>query len=369
MTTVDNNKRRKIILVDDNMANLTLGKNMLKPFYEVYPVPSAEKLFDLLAHIEADLILLDVMMPEMDGFEAIRRLKSSEQWRDIPVIFLTSQSDEGSELEGFDLGAIDYVYKPFSAPLLLKRIENHLLIEAQKSELKDWNDNLQKKVREKTSQIVGLENSVLNTVAELVEFRDDITGRHIYRTQKYLELLVNRMLEEGTYADQIADWDLDYLLPSAQLHDVGKIAISDTILNKPGRLTEEEFEIMKTHPATGVEIIERIAKNTEESDFLKHATTIAGTHQEKWDGSGYPAGLQGTDIPLEGRLMAIADVYDALISARPYKEAMSHEKAKSIIMENSGSHFDPKLVEVFAHIADKFAEIAAQNRDDEEVGQ
>jgi len=355
--------RKKIVLVDDNMANLTLGKTMLRTFYEVYPAPSAAKMFELLKHIDADMILLDIMMPDMDGFEAIKVLKSDKELMDIPVIFLTSKNDEGSEIEGFNLGAIDYVYKPFSAPLLLKRIEIHLLIESQRKQLRGLNENLAAKVNKKTERILGLENSVMSTVAELVEFRDDITGGHIYRTQKYLEILIKQMLEDKVYDSQVSKWDLEYVLPSAQLHDVGKIAISDNILKKQGPLTPEEFEVMKTHAAVGVEIIERITQNAEENDFLKHAMIIAGTHQEKWNGSGYPVGLRGEDIPLEGRLMAIADVYDALISVRPYKKAMSKDEAKRIMIEESGSHFDPALIKVFEKVADQFAEVAEENRD------
>ncbi|MDR1935792.1 MAG: response regulator, partial [Candidatus Accumulibacter sp.] len=302
------NRRYKIMLVDDNMANLAMGKNMLKDTYEVYAIPSAAKLFEILEHVTPDLILLDVMMPEMDGYEAIRQLKADQRRADIPVIFLTSRTDEHSELEGLSLGAIDYVAKPFSAPLLLKRIENHLLLVSQRMELKNYNDNLQEMVRRKTEQIVELQNAVLSTVAEMVEFRDNLTGWHVTRTQMYLELLVNMLLEEKIYDDEVSSWDLDFLIPSAQLHDVGKIAISDAILNKPGKLTFEEFEEMKKHVVIGVEAIDRIAKRTRGHAFLLHARIIAGTHHEKWDGSGYPAGLRERGIPLEGRLMAIADV-------------------------------------------------------------
>jgi putative two-component system response regulator len=198
---------------------------------------------------------------------------------------------------------------------------------------------------------------VLNTVADLVEFRDDVTGGHVSRTQEYLKILLEEMIAGGVYMDEIYDWDLDYLLPSAQLHDVGKIAISDLILNKPDKLTHEEFEIMKTHVAIGVQAILKIEKNAEEHSFLKHARLIAGGHHEKWDGTGYPVGLGGKDIPLEGRLMAIADVYDALISKRPYKRPLSTDDARHIIEEGSGLHFDPILVEVFSKVAGQFAEI------------
>jgi len=356
--------RNKIIMVDDNLANLTIGRNLLKTFYEVYPATSAAKLFEILEHIMPDLILLDIEMPEMNGYETIKKLKADQRYSDIPVIFLTSKADEASEMEGFDLGALDYVAKPFSGPLLLKRIENQLLISAQKKELlanqeelQDYADNLEVKVREKTAEVINLQNAVMSTVADLVEFRDKHTGGHISRTQLFLQSLINEVIREGTYADEVSKWDMDFFLPSAQLHDVGKIGISDTILNKPGKLTPEEFEIMKTHVDIGVEAIERIMNETNEHTFLAHALLIAGTHHEKWDGTGYPTGLKGLNIPIEGRLMAIADVYDALVSIRPYKKAFSHEEACKIIEEGAGTHFDPVLVKVFKNVEDEFKEI------------
>lgn len=351
-------KRHTIMLVDDNMANLSIGKNMLKDKYEVYPLPSAAKLFEVLSHVSPDLILLDVEMPEMNGYEVIRQLKADTATADIPVLFLTVKSDENSELEGLNLGAVDYVPKPFSAPLLLKRIENHLLASIQKKKLKNYNDNLQTMVRQQSSKIFDLQNVVLSTVAELVEFRDDVTGGHVSRTQKYLQLLINILIEDNIYPQEISQWDLYFLLPSAQLHDVGKIAISDAILNKPGRLTPEEFEIMKTHVSIGISIMERIERNAQEHAFLRHAKTFVATHHEKWDGSGYPFGLRGEAIPLEGRLMAIADVYDALISTRPYKPPLDVEEAERIIIEGSGKHFDPTLIDIFRKTANGFAKIA-----------
>jgi len=352
--------RNKIIMVDDNKTNLSQGKSILSDYYETYPVTSAAKMFELLDNVSVDLILLDVMMPEMDGFEAIKKLKANDKFKNIPVIFLTSKDDKKSELDGFNLGAIDYVSKPFSAPVLLKRIENHLLLEKQREELIDWNENLQEKVEENTAKIIRLEGSLLSTIVELVEFRDSNTGGHIHRTQRYLESLIEKMQELGIYEEELKQRDLNVLIPASQLHDVGKIAISDAILNKPGKLSTEEFEIMKRHPTIGVEILEGIRKNVGNSDFLYYASIFAGTHQEKWDGTGYPLRLRGKEIPLEGRLMAIGDVYDALISKRPYKEPIAHEEACKTIIEGSGTHFDPILVDVFEHVSDKFKEIAEE---------
>jgi len=213
-------------------------------------------------------------------------------------------------------------------------------------------------VREKTKEVLNLQNAILTTVADLVEFRDKQTGGHINRTQQYLSFLIEELIREGIYSDETKEWEMDFLLPSAQLHDVGKIAITDLILNKPDKLTPEEFEIMKTHVTAGVAAINKIISVTDEHAFLHYALLFAGTHHEKWDGTGYPAKIKGAEIPLEGRLMAIADVYDALISTRPYKKPFTHEEAKKIIEESSGTHFDPVLVEVFQSVSDEFAEVA-----------
>ncbi len=359
-------KRQTIMLVDDNQANLSIGKNMLKDFYEVYALPSPERLFKFLETITPDLILLDVIMPGMNGFDVIRILKANTRYANIPVIFVTSKAEETDELEGLALGAVDYVTKPFSAAILLKRIENHLLIERQKAELKNLNDNLITMVREKTIQIAKLQNSIISAVADFVEFRDTCTGGHISRTQKYMQLLVNHLVEHDVYSDEVLTWEnMDYLLPSTPLHDLGKLFISDAILNKPGKLTPEEFEIMKTHVVKGVEAIRRLEKNAETQAFLQYAETVAGTHHEKWDGSGYPSGSKGQDIPLIGRLMAIADVYDALTSIRPYRTPLTTEEAAKVIIESSNAHFDPVLVDVFRKMEGEFAFIAKNCRDND----
>jgi putative two-component system response regulator len=352
------NGRQKIFLVDDNMTNLTAGKTMLKDHYDVFSMPSGAKLFEIMEKVRPDLILLDIEMPEMDGYTALKKLKEEKKTRDIPVIFLTARNDPGSELKGLSLGAIDYISKPFSPPLLLKRLENHLLIRNQQMALQDYNDNLQHMVQKRTRQVVELQNSILNTVTEMVEFRDDVTGGHIERTQSYLKLLVDKLLQEKIYWEEVASWNLEFLIPSAQLHDVGKIAISDAILNKPGKLTAEEFEIMKRHASIGEAAIEGIMKTNSENDFLNHAKIFAGTHHEKWDGSGYPRGLKDYAIPLQGRLMAVADVYDALIAVRPYKQPFTTQEAERIILEGREKHFDPVLVDLFLDLEPQFARIA-----------
>jgi putative two-component system response regulator len=346
--------RKKIVLVDDNPVNLKLARNTLMGAYDVFTVPSAAKLFQLLEKTLPDLILLDVMMPEMNGYDAIKILKANSRTADIPVLFLTSKSDTSSELEGFNLGAMDYVSKPFSPQLLLKRVDVHMLVESQKKDLKHINENLQQIVDEKTEAVLELQNAVLKTMSNLVESRDDVTGGHVERTERYLGLLVEEMLKMGIYRNILETWDIKLYLQSAQLHDVGKIAIRDNILMKAGPLTKEEFEEMKKHTTFGEKVIEKIQQSARESMFLTHAKIMAGTHHEKWDGTGYPRGIAGSNIPLQGRLMALVDVYDALVSERPYKKAFPPEQAIRIISEGSGIQFDPALIGVFAAAAARF---------------
>jgi putative two-component system response regulator len=368
-------ERAVVMVVDDNIANLKVAKNALVQSYDVFTVPSAAKMFDLLKRNKPNLILLDIDMPEMDGFDATKNLKDGHDTKDIPVIFLTARGDPENELKGLALGAIDYISKPFMPQLLHKRVELHLTVEAQKHLLEDqakqledhvkeiehFNKNLQHMVDEKTSEVLKLQNAILRTVADLVESRDDATGGHVERTQNFLKALMDGLIELGIYKEQMSDWDIGLMLESSQLHDVGKIAISDNILKKPGVLTSEEFDDMKKHVTFGINIIERIENEAISADFLRYAKIFVGAHHEKWDGSGYPNGLAGEGIPLAGRLMAIADVYDALTSDRPYKKAFPHEEAVRIIQERSGSHFDPVLVDVFNKVADKFAEYAYSN--------
>jgi len=330
--------KKTIFVVDDNNTNLSLAESALQDQYRVITLPSAEKMFKFLEKTTPDLILLDIEMPEMDGFEALVRLK--ENHIDIPVIFLTSLIDAEVEVKGFQLGVIDFITKPFSAPVLANRIKTHLQI-----------DEI---IRERTAQLQSLQNAIIFGFADLLESRDEETGGHVERTSAYIEILLDSLSERGLYADDIKEINREWFVSSARLHDVGKIVISDTILNKPGKLTDEEFEIMKTHAVEGERAIDMIASRTYDVEFLKNARLFAGNHHEKWDGSGYPRGLKGTDIPLQGRLMAFADVYDALMSERPYKKPFTEEDTVRIIMEGSGKHFDPIVADVFSEVRDKF---------------
>jgi len=354
-------EHKTIFLVDDDPTNLAVGSDALEEHYDVLTLNSGLRLLKLLESSLPDLILLDVGMPEMDGYEVIKIIKSKPKTAHIPVIFLTAKSDGESELKGLSLGAVDYIIKPFSAPLLLKRIELHLLVESQKQELIGFNNNLLDMVEARTKTVVELQNSILKTMAELVEFRDNITGSHIERTQAYLHALLKQLPKSGLHREEISRWNIELVLQSAQLHDIGKIAIKDSILQKPGRLTDEEFEEIKTHTVFGEKIIEKIKESTTDQAFLEYAGVLAVSHHEKWDGSGYPKGLAGDEIPLLGRIMAIADVYDALVSERPYKKAFTHSEAVGIIMEGKGKHFDPVLADLFMEVSDEFEKIAMQH--------
>ena len=349
---------KTVFVVDDDVTNLTVCVNALKSTHNVFSFSSGKLLLKRLEKQIPDLILLDIDMPEMSGFEVLKHIRGIGNAADIPVIFLTAKIDVDSELEGLSLGAIDYIFKPFSPLLLLKRIEVHLLIEDQKKKLTDFNNNLQEMVNVKTKTVVELQNAILTTMTRLVDCRDDATGGHIDRTQRYMEVLLKKGLECGYFRDESSSWDLSLLVQSTQLHDVGKIAIKDNILLKPDKLTDEEFEEIKKHTTFGEDVITEIQRNTEDHKFLEYAKIFAGTHHEKWDGSGYPRGLKADEIPVLGRTMAIVDVYDALVSDRPYKKGFSHEKAVSIILESKGTHFDPDFVDLFLYVSDDFNAIS-----------
>jgi len=351
-------KRETIIVVDDDITNLTAAKNTLSKKYNVITAPSGDKLFLLLEKVTPELILLDVEMPGMNGYRVMKILQNKERTAHIPVIFLTAKIDPESELKGLNLGAVDYITKPFSRALLIKRIDLHIVFEQQRKELLKHNLSLENEVDKKTRTVLELQNAILKAVAELVERRDNVTGGHIERTQYYLKLLVDYLLNHDVYTEELSSWDIDLLIMSSQLHDVGKISIKDEILMKPGKLTVEEFEEMKKHSIYGEEIIRKIEKSTTENDFLLFAEIMAGSHHEKWDGNGYPRGLKGEDIPLQGRLMAVADVYDALTDERPYKEAFSHEKSVEIIKSEKGTHFDPEIVDAFLRCEKEFEKVS-----------
>ena len=331
---------KTIFVVDDSLSNLSLAEEALEKHYRVITLSSAEKMYATLDKLTPDLILLDIAMPEESGFDAMKKLKDNERHADIPVIFLTALTDTFNEALGIELGAVDFITKPFSEPVLLNRVRNHIQID--------------KIIRERTAQLTNLKNSIVSTMSNIVESRDSYTEGHVERIKVHMKTLLNSMLSRGIYKDEIQLWDFDSFASAACLHDVGKIHITGSILNKPGELTDEEFEEVKTHTLEGEKIIYQMIKQTGEAEFLHNAKLVAVYHHERWDGTGYPYGLKGQDIPLPGRIMAIVDVYDALVSDRPYRKAKTHDEAIKIITDESGTHFDPSIVDAFTDVSHKF---------------
>jgi len=346
-------KQSIIFIVDDNETSLTAAENALVHEYKVIALPSATKMFEALTKFTPDLILLDIEMPDISGFEALERLKNNDSYADIPVIFLSGLSDAISEAYGIKLGAVDFIMKPFTEPVLINRIKKHLDIDELVRERTRQLALRTEQLARRSEELLRLKNGIVYTLADIVESRDLTTGGHIERTTRYIRILIDAMMDQGVYTDEIKGWDLESVVSSARLHDIGKISIPDSILNKPDKLTDEEFEVIKTHPNVGQKLIEQMTKQTGDAVFLRNAKLFAAYHHEKWNGTGYPNGLQETNIPLHGRIMAVIDVYDALVSDRPYKKAFDHEKAVSIIMSDAGSHFDPYIADVFNSVNHK----------------
>ena len=363
---VDVTEKSTVLVVDDTPDNLTLMSGLLKDLYKVKVANSGERALKIASSdTPPDLILLDIMMPEMDGYEVCRRLKADSSTRNIPIIFLTAKSEVVDETLGFELGASDYITKPISPPIVLARIETHLSVKHMQDFLRDKNAYLAAEVNRRTAEVMAIQDVTIRAMASLAETRDNETGNHIHRTQHYVKLLAEKLRHNPRFAHFLNDnKTIELLFKSAPLHDIGKVGIPDRILLKPGRFEPEEFEIMKTHTTLGRDAIMHAEKDLGiEMPFLKLAKEIAYGHQEKWDGTGYPEGLSGDDIPISARLMAVADVYDALISRRVYKAPMPHEKAVHIIIEGKGTHFDPDMVDAFVELQDEFKKIAASYAD------
>jgi putative two-component system response regulator len=345
--------KKTIFLVDNNPQNLIAAEEILANHYRVFKFSCAREMFEALEKTKPNLILLDVNMPETGGFETAKKLKEHPAYYEIPVIFLLKHIDSESEVQAIKLGAVDFILKPFSESIMLDKLKKRLhldkLIHERTVEL-----------LKRTEQIKSLKNGLVYTMADLVENRDEGTGGHIERTSVYMRTLIDAMLANGVYADEINEWDLELVVSSSRLHDVGKIEIPDCILNKPGTLTAEEFDAMKGHSAAGESILDKAIARTGDEEFLYNAKIIATYHHERWNGTGYPYGMKDLEIPLQARIMSIIDVYDALVSERPYKKALTHEKAVEIILEESGRHFDPSIVDVFRSINEEIREIKDQ---------
>jgi putative two-component system response regulator len=358
---LDFTEKQSILIVDDTPDNLTLMTGLLKDTYKTRVANNGERALKLAATLPyPDLILLDIMMPGIDGYEVCQRLKQDAATAEIPIIFLTARTEVEDEQKGFDVGCVDYITKPISPPIVLARVKTHLLLKSARDFLKDQNAFLEAEVARRVKEIQTVQDTTIMAMGSLAETRDNETGNHIRRTQHYVRVLAEKLRENPKYAKDLDEATIELLYKSAPLHDIGKVGIPDRILLKPGKLTAEEFEIMKTHTTLGRDAILAAERQLDApSSFLRYAREIAYSHQEKWDGSGYPEGLVGPLIPLSARLMAVADVYDALISRRVYKPAMPHDKAVAVIREGRGSHFDPDIVDVFDQALEDFRKIAA----------
>lgn len=356
--------KQTLLLVDDTPENLTVLGQILMPQYKVRVASSGSRALEIAqSDPRPDLILLDVMMPDMDGYEVIHQLKSLAQTRDIPVIFVTALSEAEDEAKGLQLGAADYITKPVRPAIVLARVKSQLELKDARNILLDQNHWLEAEIERRIHQNQLVQDVTLRALASLAETRDNETGAHIQRTQNYVRVLAEKLAQSPEYADVMDAQTIQKYMRASPLHDIGKVGIPDAILKKPGKLDASEWEVMKTHAKLGADAIWRALKDEEDLqsfDFLYIAMDIAHYHHEKWDGSGYPEGLKGNAIPLSARLMALADVFDAMVSRRVYKAPIDIDETRRHILANSGSHFDPSVVDAFIAGFDEFLAIAAR---------
>lgn len=357
-------KLSKVLIVDDSPYNITLFSELLKDKYNVRIALNGEKALKLIKDNPPDLILLDVMMPVMDGYETCRALKNDSMLKDIPVIFLTAKSEPKDESIGLELGAVDYITKPINPQIFLSRISAHLTNKLANDFLKNKNHYLEEEVERRTREVTMLQEITIMAMSALAEIRDSETGNHIQRTKLYAQELCECLSGKLKYKDMLDRESIQKIVSSVPLHDIGKVGIPDSILLKPGKLTPEEFEIMKTHTTLGKEAIEKSEKMLDcPRDFFKFPKEIVYCHHEKWNGSGYPMGISGEDIPLSARIVALVDVYDAVRSKRVYKAAYSHEETVGIIRSEANKHFDIEIVDAFLEIEEKFDMISRKYSD------
>lgn len=358
--------RATLLVVDDTPANLMLLSGLLAPTYRVQLAPSGAKALELARRQSPDLIVLDIMMPELDGYEVCRRLKADPATRHIPVLFLSALNQAEDETRGFECGAADFIHKPFNATTVLARVATQLQAKSWRDALDRRNHWLQTELQARLAEVDQLRDATLYVMVSFAEFRDEETGHHVRRTQEYVRTLARWLTQQPGSGVQLSEEDIDHIAKSAPLHDIGKVAIPDNILLKPGRLDAEEMAVMRTHSMKGWEMLRRAAARMGQqgSLFLHYGMEIARHHHERWDGTGYPDALAGTAIPLSARLMAVADVYDALISRRPYKEPMSHDAARAYIEAQSASHFDPQIVAGLVAMHGELQRIAREWSDD-----
>ena len=355
-----------VLVVDDSPVNLTLVVNLLHGHYSVKAAKSGEMALKIIDEEVPDLILLDIVMPMMNGYEVCRRIKANSSTQHIPVIFLTSQTEVENEALGLELGAVDYITRPIKPSILMSRVRAQLATVSNSRSMRVSNEYLEFEVSKRTRQVAALQDATILALASLAGTRDTDPGNHLKRTQHYIRALARYLVSNPRFSGFLTRDNIDILYKCAPLHDIGKVGIPDRILLKPGKYSPKEFEIMKMHPILGRDAIENAQLTAGEPlEFLEVAKELVFSHHEKWDGSGYPQGLVGDAIPISARLMALADVYDALITARVYKAGMSHEAASKIIFEGSGKHFDPNVVDAFLALDNEFQTIARRYADTE----
>lgn len=338
--------KKIILMVDDVKLNHVVARDVLSDTYELYEAYTVDEGYEILKKVTPDLILLDLVMPGVSGMEMLDQLKATPAYKNIPVILLTANTNAETEVEGFNHGIVDYITKPFVAPVMKKRIETQI-------KLSEYEKALEEKVQQKVMEMEQMYDLITVSFAGLVESRDGVTGGHLKNTSIYFSVFIEYLETLPEYKNFLTPEIVKKACRSAPLHDVGKIAIKDAVLQKPARLSDEEFEEMRGHAIIGGEIFDYLEERIPDKDLAKVAGEMARSHHEKWDGTGYPDGLKGEEIPLVARIMSVADVYDALTSKRPYKEAFSHEKAIEMISAGAGSQFDPELIKHFLEISDK----------------
>ncbi len=348
--------KQTIMVVDDTAENLKLLESMLEgEGYDVRMFPSGAMMLKAAEKVVPDLVMLDILMPDMDGYEVCRRMRSTEALREVPVLFLSALTDVKNKVKAFEVGGMDYVTKPFQFEEVHARVKTHLLLRKSLRELEGHRSGLEKLVGEKVREITESQLATITALSKLAESRDDETGYHIERTRTFCKILCEHLRKTPRYGDSMDDAYVSDVFNASVLHDVGKVGIPDRILLKPDRLTPPEFEMIKTHTAIGARTLQAAHRHYPHNSFINMGIAIARSHHERWNGNGYPDGLKGEDIPLSARIMAVADVYDALRTKRPYKAAMPHDEVARMLREGAGKDFDPAVVEAFNATETDFA--------------
>ena len=347
-----------ILVVDDDKTNLTLAQKILLSQFRIAATNSGKAALKYLEHNHPDLILLDINMPEMDGFEVMEQIRGDKRTADIPIIFLTADDKADTEIRCFQMGAMDFVRKPFIPDVLMSRVSKTIELEQYRNNLEKMVEEQADKITESTRRISAIQDSVIVGMANLIESRDGSTGKHVKNTQIYVKMIADELHKRGLFPGELTEEFIENIRKAAPLHDVGKIKVPDAVLQKPGQLTVEAFETMKTHTVHSRKIIDTIIGDVEDGEYVKVVGDIAMYHHERWDGTGYPTGLAGEDIPLAARIMAVADVFDALYEERVYKPPIRPiERILQIMMEGRGTQFDPVIIDVFMEMMPEIKEM------------